>query len=452
MKRKTRRQTSLSLTGTPNEKQQAFLRSTARYTAYGGARGGGKSWALRRKLILMALRYPGITCLVIRRSYPELRQNHLLPLQKELGSFASYKDSEKCFCFPGGSRIFLGYLSCDRDLLRYQGQEYDVIAIDEATHLSEYQFQALKACLRGSDDFPKRIYLTCNPGGIGHAWVKRLFLDRDFREGEQPEDYLFIPATVYDNAVLLRQCPDYLPALRSLPEPLRSAWLDGSWNVFEGQFFPECGEAHLVSEPLPDDLRHCRFFGGMDYGFDMLALLLFAVDESGSITVLRELARPNLTLSEAAAQAAALFRDYPVEYIAASPDLWNRRQDTGYSGDEIMSAVPGLPPLIRADNRRVEGWRAVRELLRQKTGDKPRLTFTRTCSELFRCMTVLTVDSRNPEDAASQPHSVTHLPEALRYGIMSRIGEQISPTVREADAYEAFFGRKQTGERSIYDF
>ena len=167
MKTKTN---TLNLTGYPQSKQKEFFLSDKKYIAYGGARGGGKSWALRRKLVLLALNYRGISILLLRRTLTELRDNHIRPLLSELNGFCSYSDSKKCFEFPGGSRIVLGYLDTDGDLLRYQGQEYDIIAIDEATQVTEYQFQTLKACLRGANNFPKRMYITCNPGGVGHAW------------------------------------------------------------------------------------------------------------------------------------------------------------------------------------------------------------------------------------------------------------------------------------------
>ena len=171
----------LRIGGVPSERQKKFFASRARYTAYGGARGGGKSWALRRKLIALCLHYPGIRCLLVRRSYAELKANHLRPILRELGDLVQYRESDKLITFPSGSSIALGFCSSARDVLRYQGQEYDIIAIDEATQLSEYQFSVFKACLRGTDDFPRRMYLTCNPGGVGHAWVKRLFVDRLYR-------------------------------------------------------------------------------------------------------------------------------------------------------------------------------------------------------------------------------------------------------------------------------
>ena len=147
----------LHIRGAPNSKQRLFFSSRAKYTAYGGARGGGKSWALRRKLIALCLRYPKIKCLLVRRTYAELKSNHLQPMLAEYSAFVSYSESEKTLSLPNGSTIIFGYCSSDRDLLRYQGQEYDVIAIDEATQLSEYQFSIFKACLRGCNDFPKRM-------------------------------------------------------------------------------------------------------------------------------------------------------------------------------------------------------------------------------------------------------------------------------------------------------
>ncbi len=404
--------------GKPSARQKLFFASRARYTAYGGARGGGKSWALRRKLVALCLRYPGIRCLLIRRSYAELTANHVRPLLLEYGDLITYRASERTLTFPNGSGIALGYCAADRDVLRYQGQEYDVIAIDEATQISEYQFSVLKACLRGVGSYPRRMYLTCNPGGIGHAWVKRLFVDRIFREGEEPDDYRFIPAQVYDNPVLLHADPDYVRQLESLPQKLRDAWLHGRWDVFEGQFFPEfCEERHLcTAEELPQDLRQ---FVAIDYGFDMLAALRLGADAEGNLFVLEEYCRPNLTLREAAEAVALLCSGHSVAYAVASPDLWNRRQETGRSGFEVMQAVAGMPPMRAADNRRVAGWRILREYL--AGGERhPFLRIASRCTELCRSLPALLCDPLRPEDASGEPHAITHAPEALRYAVMSR--------------------------------
>lgn len=408
----------LRITGKPNERQKRFFASTARYTAYGGARGGGKSWALRRKLTALCLRYPGIRCLLVRRSYAELKENHVRPLLAEYAGLISYRESEKILSFPNGSTVTLGYCSSNRDALRYQGQEYDIIAIDEATQLSEYQFSIFKACLRGTGAVPRRMYLTCNPGGVGHAWVKRLFVDRSFRTGENPDDYLFIPAQIYDNPILLQADPDYVRQLESLPEKLRKAWLLGDWDVFEGQFFPEFQTDLHVCSPagIPAEIRR---FAALDYGFDMLAALLLGVDSEGNLYVIREICRPGLTLREAGEEVVSLCRGAAVDYVTASPDLWNRRQDTGRSGFEIMQATPGMPPMSAADDRRIPGWRILREFL-NANGGMPRLRISSLCTELIRCLPALLCDAEHPEDASGEPHAVTHAPEALRYAVMSR--------------------------------
>ncbi len=408
----------LHIRGVPNAKQKLFFASRARYTAYGGARGGGKSWALRRKLVALCLHYPGIRCLLVRRSYAELKANHVDPLLREYARLMTYRETDKRLDLPNRSSIQLGYCSSNRDVLRYQGQEYDIIAIDEATQLNEYQFSIFKACLRGVGAVPRRMYLTCNPGGVGHAWVKRLFIDRAFRPDEDPDDYRFIPAQVYDNPVLTAADPDYVRQLESLPEKLRNAWLLGRWDVFEGQFLPEFRPEVHVAEPDAVPAR-LRYFAALDYGFDMLAALLLGVDGGGQVWVLREHCQPGLVLGAAAEAVAELCRDFPVEYLTVSPDLWNRRQDTGRSGFEIMQAVRGVPPMQPADNRRIPGWRILREYL-QVGADGPRLHILRGCRVLCDSLPALLCDAARPEDASDEPHAVTHAPEALRYALMSR--------------------------------
>ncbi len=406
------------ISGLPNERQKEFFASRAKFTAYGGARGGGKSWALRRKLAAMCLRYPELHCLLVRRSLGELKSNHVIPFLKEYGSFITYSASNSCLYFPNGSRIDLGFCANDGDALRYQGQEYDVIAIDEATQLSEYRFSIFKACLRGANKFPHRMYLTCNPGGIGHSWVKRLFIDRKYRHGESGDDYAFIPALVYDNKVLTELDPDYIRSLESLPEKLRDAWLYGRWDVFEGQFFPEFDSSVHVCKhsSIPERLK---YFASMDYGFDMLAALLLGIDRDGRVYVIKECCISGLTLSEAALHVASLCHGFKVEFIASSPDLWNRRQDSGRSGFEIMQSARGMPPMVAADDRRIAGWRLVREYLSCSQG-YPRLLISEDCTELIRCLSALLYDKSRAEDASSEPHAITHAPEALRYALMSR--------------------------------
>lgn len=399
----------------PNPRQREFLSATERYVAYGGARGGGKSWAVRTKAVLMAGAHPGIRILLLRKTFPELRENHILPLVSMTGGMADYNESKKVLSFCNGSRIKFGFCDAQNDVGQYQGQEYDVIFMDEATHFTEYQFNAIKSCMRGVNSFPKRFYLTCNPGGVGHGWVKRLFIDRDYRTGEDGDDYVFIPARVYDNAALMNSDPEYVKGLLALPDELRHAWLDGNWDAFAGQFFPEFKrEVHVVPAcALPEGTRVYR---ALDYGLDMLACLWIAVTPEGAATVFREVCVKDLIVSEA---AKLILRNSPepVYETYAPPDLWGRQRETGKSIVEIF-AENGVD-VVRAENSRIAGWLCVKEWLKE-TVNGPALRITSACPELVRCITELCYDEHDPCDAATTPHDITHITDALRYFCAAR--------------------------------
>ncbi len=395
----------------PSEKQAEFLLSKAKYTAYGGARGGGKSWALRYKLLLLCLRYAGIRTVIIRRTFPELRENHVRALY-ELAvkpGLARYSETNKVFEFINGSVIKLGYLDTESDLLQYQGQEFDIIALDEATQLHERAFAVLAACLRGANDFPKRMYLTCNPGGVGHGWVKRLFIDRNFRAGECPEDYSFIPALVYDNGALMHANPDYVRQLEMLPEELKRAWLYGEWDVFAGQFFTEFDyNIHAADIVLPKRVeRYCA----LDYGLDMLAALFIAVDEGGRAYVYDEIYESDLIVSAAAEKIRAKATEDMI--FIAPADLWSRQKDSGKCVSELFAE--GGVYLTKIVPGRVSGWLALKEWLKKDENGRARMSIDRKCKNILRTLPLLMHDPRRAGDTATEPHEITHAPDALRY-------------------------------------
>lgn len=417
----------LTFGGKPNPKQDLFLKAKERYVAYGGARGGGKSWALRFKLVVLCLRKPGIRCLLIRRTYAELQENHIRILKSMIPeSLAAYKSSDKVFSFANGSVLKLGYMDSENDVLRYQGQEYDIIALDEATQLTEYQFQTLKGCLRGANDFPKRMYLTCNPGGVGHAWVKRLFIDKDFRSDEDGNDYRFIQALLYDNEPLMKKDPDYEKNLKSLPEDIREAWLYGRWDVFDGQFFKEFDREIHTCEPFPIP-EHWVRYRAFDYGLDMLACLWIAVDEKGEAYIYRELNKPGLIVSEAAKAIRDLTPEgEKIDVTYCPPDMWSRQKDTGKSMADLF--IEGGINILAASNDRVQGWLqvkeglAIREVRDEFTGEnlrRSRLHIMKNCMELIKHLPLLQFDAKNVNDVSKVPHDITHNTDALRYFCIS---------------------------------
>lgn len=208
---------------TPKQKQ--FCESRSKYTAYGGARGGGKSYVCRTKAILGALNYPGIRILFVRRDFQDLEQTIILPMRQVLpAQLAVYVKLARTLVFCNGSTIKFCQYGPEDDDPDWEGQKYDWIFVDEAAQIEEEQFLFLSGHLGGANGIPKRMYLTATIGGVGTQWVKRLFVTRNYREGERAEDYTFIPSLPVDNPYL---SPEYVRILDSLPEKLRVMWRDG---------------------------------------------------------------------------------------------------------------------------------------------------------------------------------------------------------------------------------
>ena len=399
----------------PNEKQRLFFLADQRFVAYGGARGGGKSWAVRRKAELMALNYPGIKILFLRRVLKELRENHMGPLLADLAGIAKYNGKDDKFTFYNGSTIKMGYCDTEQDAEGYQGQEYDIVFMDEATQFPERWFVKILSANRGANSFPKRFYLTCNPGGVGHAWVKRLFIDREYRESEKPEDYAFIQALLKDNKVLMEKDPGYKDMLDRLPPDIRAAWRDGNWDIFLGQYFPEFGEHHV--EELPRPPKSWARYAALDYGLDALAFYQAAVEPTGRIHVYREIYATGKLIREAAQLIkAGTFGELGIVY--APPDLWNRRQDTGKSVADIF-AEEGVY-LVRVSNDRITGWLEVKEKLQPAEDGRPGILFDRGCRNVIKSFPLLLSDEKNIGDVATEPHEYTHGPDAIRYLLAGR--------------------------------
>ena len=416
--------------GSANSKQAQFYTSTKLYTAYGGARGGGKSHAVRVKSVSGALTYPGITILIVRRTYPDLENSIISPLVKMIPpGLGTYNSQMHTVFFANGSIIKFGHYQGTGSASEYQGQEYDWVFIDEATQFTEDEFRTLGGCLRGTNNFPKRMYLTCNPGGVGHQWVKRLFIDRNFRtdslnpeENENPDDYAFIFATVEDNEALLKGSPAYLQMLSALPENIRRAHRYGDWEALGGAYFPEFKRHTHVYDPqkllmtVPREWAKYRVF---DYGLDMFACLWIAVDFSGRCWVYRQAQQKGLIVSEAAQMMHALTPpEENISYTIAPPDMWSTQKDTGRTMAEIFQQH-GIG-LVRANNNRVQGWLSLKELLKVGKDGKPMLMVSSECRGLINDLPALQCDDKNPSDCAKQPHEITHGPDALRYFAQSR--------------------------------
>ncbi len=433
----------------PNEKQRLFLLDRHKHIAFGGARGGGKSWAVRTKAKLLAFRYAGIRLLIVRRSYPELMNNHINILRNELAGAAVYNDRDKILRFMNGSTVNFMYCDRDGDLDRIQGVEYDVIFIDEATQLSEYQMKSIAACVRGVNPFPKRVYYTCNPGGRGHGYIKRLFVDRRFKDGENPEDYSFIQSLVSDNTALMKAQPDYVKQLEALPPKLREAWLYGKWDIFDGQFFEdfvigneiEKSELRFTHVIKPFDIsrgeaRGWKLYRSYDFGYNRpFSCAWWAVDYDGVIYRILELygctSTPNegvrWTPEKQFEEISRMEREHPwlkgrdIQGVA-DPSIWDASRGESVADTAARYGVYFTP----GDNKRIAGWMQCHYRLQFDSEGYPRMYVFENCRAFIRTVPLLTFSASNPEDLDTSGED--HAADEWRYFCMDR---PIRPIVRE---------------------
>lgn len=407
--------------------QEDFLAAPEQDVLFGGAAGGGKSYAF----IIDPLRYAhkrGHRALLLRKSLKELREliDKTRELYPQIFPGAKYRESEKLWTFPSGAKLEFGYLERDSDVYQFQGQAYTWIGFDEITHLqTEFPWNYLGSRLRSTD--PEiELYMRCtaNPGGPGHAWVKKRYVD----PAPQGESFVgsdgisrrFIPAKLHDNPYLAND-GRYEQMLKSMDAVTRARLLDGDWNISEGAAFPEFNrELHVI--PPFEIPPHWYRFKGVDYGYAAPSAVMWcAVDpDDGTVIVYRELYQAGLTGEELGALMVELEapegRSIPGVLDTAA---WNR---TGYAGPtigEILNRAPFFLKLRPADKNRLAGKVQLHERLRpnRDTG-RPKMQFFSTVPNIIRELESIPLDPARPEDVDTKAED--HAYDALRYAIMSR--------------------------------
>lgn len=404
-------------------KQREFIKAAEDEVLFGGGAGGGKSMGQMIDAFVYAVKYPKSRQLILRRTLPELEKT-LIRYGSQLypNSIYKYSPSTHVGRFANGSVLEFSYCDSEEDVHRYQSAEYDVIRFDELTHFTEYMYLYLYSRLRGSNGYPKQMKSTTNPGGPGHYFVKRRFID-----GGEPGTVQtvetgtrrFIPALVGDNTFLTKADPMYARRLLNLPEGERRALLWGQWELCEGRFFSEWREEIHTEEPRPLS-QDSDIYISIDYGLDMFAACFFEVRED-RVFLYKELYKSDLIISEAA-RLLLCHLDRQPGAIYAPPDLWNRRQDSGISAAQIFEKN-GVT-LTKVSAARESGWLAVKELLCCNRG-RPTLTVSRRCPNTVRCMGAIMTSRTNAGDTANTPHELTHLPDAVRYFAVSPRGREV---------------------------
>jgi len=444
----------VDLAYTPFPKQQEFHASPAKYRLFGGAAGPGKSKALLMEAILQAQEHAGANTLLLRRTFPELEQSLLLYFRRDVPRelYRNFQESKHIVTWWNGSTTRFGYCAREADVYQYQGAEFLFIGIDELTLFTLRQWQFLTSRNRCPipGAFPSMAGAT-NPGNIGHAWVKALWIDKEPAAGmEHPEeydagDYDFIPARVWDNPIYAAD-ENYLKTLRALPSHLRKAFLDGDWTVFAGQYFDRFDYSRHIFRPETLEWKtwwprwisidwgfehpsavywHCALPAGSGEGM-RAAPAAGGEGQSGRIltyrefvtrrTPPRELAREIVGRSVAAAEGKEKGEGKEkIDAIYLSPDAFARRTDEASIAEQMgdILAAAGFPRPIPADDDRVGGWMLMYQML-----DSGEWMIGENCGELIRTIPNLVRDPARVEDIEKMDGDDPA--DAARYGLKSR--------------------------------
>ena len=418
----------------PNKKQEAFHKCGAGEVVYGGAKGGGKSVALIMDAMKYGLKYPKADMYLFRETYDDLEANLIQEWKSKVPKeIYTYNESKHIAKLYNATTIKFRYIRNFTDAEGYQGRSMDFIGIDELTKHEERSVQVLMSCLRSAKGYPPKFKGTCNPGGVGHTWVKEKYIlgtDYGTKRITDPitdVKIAFIPATVYDNEILMKNDPAYIKRLENLPEAQKKAFLYGDWDIYDGQYFSEFKHDIHVIEPF-EIPEYWRKYFVMDYGLDMFAGYFIAVDTQGRAYVYKELYESDLIVSDMIEKLKVNTCEKIYEYIAP-PDLWNRNRDTGKSVTDI--ALDYGICFMKASNDRVNGWLNVKEWLKPYKDEQgsiiANLRIFRNCNNLIRSFPALQFDDKNYNDVATKPHEITHGPDAIRYFIAGRPAPGMKP-------------------------
>ena len=427
--------------------QTEFLAASEQEVLYGGAAGGGKSFGL----LADPMRYfhnPNFNGLILRRTNDELRE--LIWKSQELypKAFPGAKWAEKKsqWTLPSGAKLWLTYLEREDDVRRYQGLAFSYIAFDELTqHPTPFAWDYMRSRLRTTDpDLPIFMRATTNPGGAGHGWVKRMFIDpapaneafvaTDLSSGEPlvyPEGHekagqplfnrRFIPAKLQDNPYLM-EGGQYEANLLSLPENQRRQLLEGDWAIADGAAFPEFRQSVHVVEPfdIPDNWVRFR---SADYGYSSWsAIHWYAIDPAfETLIVYRELYLSKHTGKDLARAVLDAEMGDSIRFGILDSSCWHNRGQIGPSiAEEMITMGCRWRPSDRTAGARVAGKNQLHERLKvdEETGH-PGIVFFNTCRQIIADLPVIPSCPKGSDDI-DQRYASDHTYDSLRYGLMSR--------------------------------
>lgn len=437
---------------TPQPRQRIFMQRSENEALYGGAAGGGKSDCAIAEA-LRQVHIPHYRGLILRKTYPQLSEmiDRSREIYKPAFPKASYNEQKHCWTFPSGAKIYFGAMQHTKDRTNYQGKRYDFIDFDELTHFTwdEYSYLFSRNRPNGSGT---RCYIRAqaNPGGIGHGWVKERFITAappmtpiyedvnivfpDGHTEKRRRSRIFIPSSIFDNKILLKNDPEYITRLAALPENERRALLYGDWDSFSGQVFTEWrnnpdGYDNRISTHVIKPFKvpqSWKIYRGFDFGYSRpFSVGWYAVDHDGRMYRVRELYGCTETPNEGVRWEPMKIAAKILEIERGDPNL-KGRNIIGIADPSIFDESRGesVGAMLerggvyfdRADNTRIAGKMQVHNRLAFDENGIPMLYVFLTCRHFIRTVPALVYSSTDVEDVDTSAED--HIYDELRYVAM----------------------------------
>ena len=412
----------------PQPKQALMHYTEATEVLFGGSAGGGKSIAMRMDALMWCLTIPGIQVYLFRRTFPELEKTHIIASREEFPDIVGkYREQLRRWEFNNGAMLHFCHCQYENDVFNYQGAEIHILYVDELTTMTEFIYDYLRARVRCTLKIPKeykkripRIVCASNPGGIGHVFCRQRWVDYmqplEIKRAPEKEGGMlrqFIPSKLQDNIILMERDPGYISRLDALPEPYRTAYKDGDWNIFFGQAFNFSREHHVVPplETLPENYPLYMTF---DWGFGKpFSIGWWCVDNDDRLIRFDEWYGWNgtpdtgLRLTDSQIAEGIIERELKLGIAGkdvtriAGNDCFSKKPDykgggQGKSTSEVFADY-GLY-LTPGDPDRKLKFRQFRERLRVKEGETPMLVVTSNCEAFIRTIPLMQTDPQNPEE------------------------------------------------------
>jgi len=417
---------------TPFPRQEEFHRCAAKYRLFGGAAGPGKTKALLWEAMRQANKFPGVDTLLLRRTFPELEASLITYFRRDVPQYVyqSYNESKHIITWHNGSTTRFGYSASENDIYQYQGAEFLFIGIDELTlfTLGQWQFLTSRNRCVVPGTTPNMAAAT-NPGNIGHAWVKALWVEQRPAPGMDrpgqydPNDYAFIRATIADNP-FYKDDADYLKTLNALPRHLRQAFLEGDWNVFAGQYFDlfDLRRHTARAEQIGLENWWPRWIS-IDWGYEHpSAVYWHAARPDGGVVTYREYVDNHLTPGMLAQAIVDWDRGDKIQAIYLSPDAFAHHTSELTIARQLGEVLDRtkLPHPTPADTDRVGGWMLIYQMLQDG-----KWLIADNCERLIDCLPILVRDPVNVEDV--QKMDGDDPADSARYGLKSRLASARPP-------------------------